>query len=153
MEDGIGRTRLEPGMPAERFTPLRRHLGVTAFGINQIVLAPGERLRVHRHRGQEEVYLVLDGILDLIIEGETLELAQGELIRVAPGVRRQLVNRGAHRLSLLALGGSGEHAGRDAEAFGSWEDQTPAPPQEIPIPPDLSPEELRMEFRGDELRG
>ena len=46
-----------------------RQLGVTAFGINQIVLRPGERGRIHRHRRQEEVYLVLDGTLSLVIEG------------------------------------------------------------------------------------
>lgn len=153
MEEGITCARLEPGVPAERFVPLRRQLGVSSFGMNQIVLGPGERGRIHRHARQEEVYLVLDGILDLIVEGETHELGPGELVRVAPAVRRQLVNRGPHRLSLLALGAASEHAGRDGEAFRSWEETDPAPPQETPLPHDLAPEELRMERHGDELRG
>jgi uncharacterized cupin superfamily protein len=39
----------------ERFVPLRKLLGVTGFGINQLTLQPGERMRIHRHAGQEEV--------------------------------------------------------------------------------------------------
>jgi len=70
-------------------------------------------------------------------------VGEGELIRVAPAVRRQLVNRGPRRLVLLALGGHGEHQGRDGEAFASWEQQVGVAPQELPLPPDLSGRELR----------
>jgi quercetin dioxygenase-like cupin family protein len=142
MEDGTARTKLEPEA-TERFVPLRRQLGVSAFGLNQITLAPGERSRIHRHARQEEVYLVLEGTLTLLVEGEDNELARGELMRVAPGVRRQLVNRGPERVILLAFGGEGEHQGRDAEAFVSWEARSGAPPQEVPLPPDLEADELR----------
>ena len=37
---------------------------------------------------------------------------------------------------LLALGGAGEHIGRDGEAFESWEQEQGAPPQEVPLPAD-----------------
>ena len=136
MEPGTARTRLAPEA-GERFVALRRRLGVTSFGINQIVLEPGQRGRIHRHERQEEVYLVLEGTLTLLIEGEATVLDRGELIRVGPELRRQLVNRGPERLVLLALGGSHEHEGRDGEAFTSWEDDRGAPPQEVPLPPDL----------------
>ncbi len=119
MEDGTTRARLEPESP-ERFVALRRELGVSTFGINQIVLQPGQRGRIHRHERQEEVYLVLEGELTLVVEGEETALARGELIRVAPALRRQLVNRGPQPVVLLALGGDGEHRGRDGEAFASW---------------------------------
>jgi mannose-6-phosphate isomerase-like protein (cupin superfamily) len=136
MESGTARTRLDPD-PGERFVALRRRLGVTSFGLNQIVLQPGERGRIHRHARQEEVYLVLEGTLTLVVEAEESELERGELVRVAPDLRRQLTNRRPERLVLLALGGDGEHEGRDGEAFTSWEDTTGAPPQEVPLPPDL----------------
>jgi mannose-6-phosphate isomerase-like protein (cupin superfamily) len=144
MEDGTTRTQLDPDV-GERFLALRRQLGVTSFGMNQIVLKPGQRGRIHRHARQEEVYLVLDGTLTLVIEDDPTDLSQGELIRVAPGVRRQLVNRGPDRLVLLALGGAGEHHGRDGEAFVSWSDESPVSPQELPMPPDLDPAELRTD--------
>ena len=104
MEPGIARARLDFDT-AERFLPLRRQLGVTAFGLNQLVLQPGQRGRIHRHAMQEEVY------------------------------------RGPGRLVLLALGGSGEHAGRDGEAFAAWEDEHGVSPQQLPLPDDLPPGE------------
>ena len=138
MESGIARTRLDLAA-GERFVTLRRQLGVTSFGMNQLVLEPRQRGRIHRHAHQEEVYLVLEGTLTLLVEGEEHVLARGELVRVAPDLRRQLVNRGPHRLVLLAFGGSGEHVSRDAEAFTSWDDERGAPPQDVPLPEDLPP--------------
>lgn len=136
MESGVARARLDFDT-GERFHPLRRRLGVTAFGLNQLVLQPRQRGRIHRHSEQEEVYLVLEGTLSLLIEGEEQVLERGELIRVAPQLRRQLVNRGPDRLVLLAVGGAGEHAGRDGEAFASWEDEHGVPPQQLPLTEDL----------------
>jgi mannose-6-phosphate isomerase-like protein (cupin superfamily) len=140
VEPGTARTRLAADTE-ERFVPLRRQLGVTSFGLNQIVLRPGERGRIHRHEHQEEVYLVLEGTLTLLVEREETVLVRGELVRVGPESRRQLVNRGPDRLVLLALGGEGEHAGRDGEAFAAWEDERGAPPQEVPLPEDLPAQE------------
>jgi len=142
MEDGTARTRLDPDV-GERFLPLRRQLGVSSFGMNQLVLEPGQRGRIHRHARQEEVYLVLEGTLTLVIEEEPTDLGEGELMRVGPDLRRQLVNLGPGRVVLLALGGAGEHQGRDGQAFGSWTDESPVSPQEMPMPPDLDPSELR----------
>jgi mannose-6-phosphate isomerase-like protein (cupin superfamily) len=142
MEDGTARARLDRDF-GDRFLPLRRQLGVTSFGMNQIVLQPGQRGRIHRHERQEEVYLVLEGRLTLVIESEPTEVSEGELIRVAPQIRRQLVNYGPGRVVLLALGAAAEHQGRDGEAFTSWDAETPASPQELAMPPDLDPGELR----------
>jgi mannose-6-phosphate isomerase-like protein (cupin superfamily) len=136
MDEGVSIARVE-GQPDERFVPLRRQLGVTSFGINQIYMLPRQRGRIHRHRGQEEVYLVLDGTLTIIIEGEARQLFRGEMIRIAPNLKRQLVNASETPLSLLALGGEGEHRGRDGEAFTSWDQEVGAPPQEVPPPEDL----------------
>jgi mannose-6-phosphate isomerase-like protein (cupin superfamily) len=136
MEDGTATTRLNDA-PEDRFVRLRAELGVTTFGLNQIVLRPGQRGPIHAHERQEEVYLVLEGTLTLVVEGEEEALERGELVRVAPEVRRQLVNRGPDRLVLLALGGDGEHVGRDGRAFADWDDAQGAPPAEIPLPDDL----------------
>jgi uncharacterized cupin superfamily protein len=139
MDSGIARSRLDPDT-GERFLSLRRQLGVTTFGINQLVLQPRQRGRIHRHARQEEVYLVLEGTLTLLVEGEQHTLERGELVRVAPDLRRQLVNRGPGRLILLALGGAEEDGGRDGEAFASWDDEHGQPPQQLALPDDLPPE-------------
>jgi mannose-6-phosphate isomerase-like protein (cupin superfamily) len=142
MEPGTATTRLDLDS-SERFTPLRRQLGVTSFGMNQIVLQPRQRGRIHRHDRQEEVYLVLEGTLSLLIEGEETTLGEGELVRVAPEVRRQLVNRGPGRLAVLALGGAGEHDGRDGIAWTDWDATESGSPQDVPMPEDLPAGEAR----------
>src|SRR3954447_21190356 len=137
METGIAFTAIGYGTGA-RFVRLRQQLGVSAFGLNQIVLEPGQRGRIHRHGRQEEVYLVLEGTLTLLVDGTEHTLSQGELARVAPSVRRQLVNAGPSLVALLALGGAEPHVGRDGEAFETWdESEEPRPPQEVPLPDDL----------------
>jgi len=142
MEQGTSRAKLDPDA-GERFLSLRRTLGVTSFGINQMLLQPGQRMRIHRHRDQEEVYLVLTGTLTVAIEGDETSLGEGELMRVAPEVRRQLINYGPGPVLLVALGGATEHHGRDAEAFAAWNDQTGADPRDVPLPDDLPQESRR----------
>ena len=107
MESGVAFTKLDPD-GEDRFQRLRQELRVSTFGLNLLRLRPGERSRIHRHEQQEEVYLVLEGTLTLAIEGEARELRRGELARVAPDVRRQLVNDGDELLLLIALGGAKE---------------------------------------------
>jgi uncharacterized cupin superfamily protein len=133
---GVSFTRLDPAH-GERFQRLRRELGVEAFGLNLILLDPGQRGRIHRHERQEEVYVVLEGTLTLLVEGEPHELARGEAARVGPDVRRQLVNRHRARLALLAIGGEGRHEGRDGVAYERWDATEGRPPQETPLPPDV----------------
>jgi len=139
VSDGaVTRAGLDRGRTARSFQSLRRELGVAGFGMNLITLAPGERGRVHTHDRQEEVYLVLEGVLTLIVDGVEQVLGADELARVPAKLRRQLVNAGADRLLVLALGASGEHAGRDGRAWTSWEDAGEgSSPQEVPLPEDL----------------
>jgi mannose-6-phosphate isomerase-like protein (cupin superfamily) len=136
LQEGVGFATLDLD-GEDRFQPLRRELGVTAFGLNLIRLRRGQQGRIHRHERQEEVYVVLDGTLTLELDGEPRELPRGSAVRVAPGVRRRLSNRGPDPLAVLAIGGAQPHEGRDGVAFGSWEDVTGAPPQRVPLPPDL----------------
>ena len=142
MQEGVSYAKLEM-QGADRFQRLREPMGIASFGINLIRLQPGQRGRIHRHATQEEVYLVLAGVLSLVVEGKERDLAQGELARVAPEVRRQLVNRGPAACVVLALGGAGQHVGRDGTAFVSWEATEGAPPQETQLPEDLPVAERR----------
>src|SRR5438132_549316 len=107
--------------------------------MNLIVLEPGVRGRIHAHEYQEEVYVVLAGELTLALgEGVEHRLRPDQLVRVGPATRRQLINAGPARLVLLALGGAGEHAGRDGRAWESFEEGGEGrPPQEVPLPSDL----------------
>jgi uncharacterized cupin superfamily protein len=135
-DDAVQRTAIDPD--ADTFQTLRRELGVTSFGINVLSLRPRQRLRVHRHQRQEEVYLVLEGELTLIVEGEPHVLGKGDLARVGPESKRQLTNPSDAHLLVLALGGDGDHEGRDGIAWSSWEEEGEGrTPQEVPLPDDL----------------
>jgi quercetin dioxygenase-like cupin family protein len=137
METGVAFATIDPE-GEDRFQRLRQELGVSTFGLNLIRLRPGQRSRIHRHQRQEEVYLVLEGALTLTVEGEERELRRGELARVAPDIRRQLVNRHSEPLLLVALGGAEEHVGRDGRAYESWDEHGEGrPPQEVPLPDDV----------------
>src|ERR1044072_9391944 len=140
METGVAYTKIDPDGD-ERFQRLRQELGVSTFGMNLIRLRPGEQGRIHRHLRQEEVYLVLEGTLTLVVEDEPRALGRGELAWVAPDVRRRLVNRHPEPVLLFALGGSNEHEGRDGRAYESWEETGEGrPPQEVPLPENVSVE-------------
>ena len=136
MADGVAHARITFDSD-ERFISLRRQLGISSFGLNVLIFKPRQRGRIHRHREQEEVYIVLRGTLTVALEGEELDVSEGEALRVAPEVRRQLVNRGEVPVVLVALGGAGDHVGRDGEAFEDWDDERGRPPQEVPLPDDL----------------
>lgn len=90
-----------------RFRAAAAALGVTAWGMNVLELAPGcTGYPEHDHAkdGQEEAYLLLEGSASLNAGGKDYALEQGVLVRVAPGVKRKWTP-GAGGATLLALGG------------------------------------------------
>ena len=137
MEPGVSFAKLD-FEAGERFLHLRKTLGVSTFGFNQLLLEPGQGSRIHRHERQEEVYVVLEGTLTLEYDGERHELRRGDVARVAPDVRRRLSNRGSERVALLAFGGAEPHAGRDGVAYLAWDDEQGRSPADVPMPDDLS---------------
>ncbi len=136
-DENVQLTSLQPDEEAI-FQRLRHDLGVSSFGINLVTLGPRRRGRIHRHLHQEEVYLVLEGELTLIVEAEPHVLGVGDLARVTPERKRQLTNPTGERVVILALGGSGEHVGRDGRAWANWDEEGEGrSPQEVPQPEDL----------------
>jgi mannose-6-phosphate isomerase-like protein (cupin superfamily) len=137
MQDGITLGSLDHA-GSDRFQRLRAELGVETFGLNLIRLAPRQRGRIHAHEHQEEVYVVLSGTLTVAFgDGEEEQLGPNACARVAPGVRRQLINRGRDRCVFLAMGGAEAHHGRDGIAFDAWDAPEGRPPAEVPLPQDL----------------
>jgi uncharacterized cupin superfamily protein len=136
VEPGVSFTKLDFAA-GERFVRLRNTLGVDSFGLNLLLLEPGQGSRIHRHERQEEVYVVLEGTLTLEYDGERHELGQGDVARVAPDVKRQLSNRTDQRLALLAVGGATPHVGRDGMAYLAWDDDEAKQPADVPLPENL----------------
>jgi quercetin dioxygenase-like cupin family protein len=93
----------------DRLPPLtspRRQLGLKGVALGLINLPPGKGYTfTHRHREQEEVYIVLSGSGRLLVDGEMVPLDPGDVVRVDPESKRALKNDGALPLRIICAGG------------------------------------------------
>jgi quercetin dioxygenase-like cupin family protein len=96
------------------FRKIRRELGVTAFGINSIVLPPGFETGRHFHDEQEETYFVHRGEVEIEFgDGSVHRLEPGGLARVDAATIRRLRNVGGGEATLVIAGGKDGYVGRD----------------------------------------
>jgi mannose-6-phosphate isomerase-like protein (cupin superfamily) len=109
------------------FRKVRRELGVSAFGINALVLAPGYETGVHYHDEQEELYFVHQGEVEFRFgDGSTHVVGPGGIARVDPATHRGLRNAGDTDAVVVVVGGKGGYVGRDGQAVGArWSDGPP----------------------------
>jgi uncharacterized cupin superfamily protein len=96
------------------FRKIRSELGVTAFGVNAIVLPPRYTTRRHAHERQEELYIVLSGEIEMLLGHERRTLGPGGLARVNPGTARSLHNTSdSDEAVYVCVGGADGYVGRD----------------------------------------
>ena len=101
------------------FRKVRRELGVTAFGINALVLPPGYASGVHYHDEQEETYFVHQGSVEFRFgDGTTHVVGPGGILRVDAATHRGMRNVGDTDAVLLVVGGKDGYVGRDGQAVG-----------------------------------
>jgi uncharacterized cupin superfamily protein len=91
--------------PYPKWALARKALGVTSFGLNVVELPPGETIPEHDEtaRDQEEVFIVLSGDATMVIDGEEHPAPAGTFVRLDPGPRRTVVNRGAGDATVLIV--------------------------------------------------
>jgi len=95
------------------FRKVRRALGVTAFGVNAVVMPPHYEGFLHYHDTQDELYFVHSGTARVEIGDETRELGPGGLVQVESTTPRRISNAGDGDLVLLVVGGKGGYVERD----------------------------------------
>jgi quercetin dioxygenase-like cupin family protein len=96
------------------FRKIRAPLGVTAFGVNAVVIPPGIESGRHFHDEQEELYFVHRGRLEFVFGDEsTHTLGPGGLARVDPHTVRQIRNVGDEDAVYVCVGGKDGYVGRD----------------------------------------
>jgi uncharacterized cupin superfamily protein len=96
------------------FRKIRAPLGVTAFGVNAIVLPPGYATPAHHHERQQELYIVLSGEIEITLDGERRTLGPGGLARVDAGTVRNLRNLSPDsEATYVCVGGEDGYVGRD----------------------------------------
>ena len=93
---------------------MRRALGVTAFGVNAIVMPPGFDGFLHYHERQDELYFVHRGRARVEVDGEVRELGPGGLVHVEATTPRKVSNASSEEdLVLLVVGGKDGYVERD----------------------------------------
>jgi mannose-6-phosphate isomerase-like protein (cupin superfamily) len=95
------------------FRKVRHALGVSAFGVNAIVMPPGFDGFLHYHDRQDELYFVHSGTARFEVEGEVRELGPGGLCHVESTTPRKVSNAGDVDLVLLVVGGKDGYVERD----------------------------------------
>src|SRR5437867_4480712 len=104
VEGRFGRTALES-----------RDLGISHFRY-----APGHRAQTaHKHREQEEAYVVVAGSGRMLVDGDVIELRQWDVVRVAPQTSRAL-EAGPDGLEFIAIGGPKPEGGDGETAEADW---------------------------------
>src|SRR5882762_9754895 len=96
------------------FRKVRKGLGVTAFGVNPIVIPPGIETGFHYHDLQEELYFVHRGTIEMEFgDGSVHRLGEGGLARVDAATARKIRNVGDGDAIYLCAGGKDGYIGRD----------------------------------------
>jgi quercetin dioxygenase-like cupin family protein len=96
------------------FRKVRKGLGVTAFGVNAIVMPPGIESGFHYHDEQEELYFVHRGAIEIEFgDGSVQRLGEGGLARVDAATSRKVRNAGDVDAVYLIAGGKDGYIGRD----------------------------------------
>ena len=114
-----------PGFGADEFQEARfarQDLEAEQTGLSHIKVKPGKRMPFgHKHDEAEEIYVVIAGSGRIKLDDEVRDLRQWDIIRIGPGVMRNL-EAGPDGITLVAFGAPlGEQS--DGEIVpGWWED-------------------------------
>jgi quercetin dioxygenase-like cupin family protein len=98
----------------------RKHLGSRDLGVSHWRYAPGLRSpQGHRHREQEEAYVVIAGSGRVRLDDEVRDVSLWDVIRVAPEVVRGF-EAGPDGLELIAVGGPRPEGGDGMPSETPW---------------------------------
>ena len=96
----------EPDEPARHVAELSEPAGFAHTRANVWRYEPGAKGRRHRHKLQEETFVVLSGSLTMYLGDppERVDVPTGALIHVEPGTALQTANHGDEDLLVYAYG-------------------------------------------------
>ena len=98
----------------------RGPMGATDIGVSHWRYAPSFRSPIgHKHREQEEAYLVVSGSGQILLDDEVADLRQWDLVRVSPEVVRAFA-AGPEGLEIVAVGGPKPEGGDGAPGPVTW---------------------------------
>jgi uncharacterized cupin superfamily protein len=98
----------------------RGPMGARDIGVSLWRYAPNFRAAAgHRHREQEEAYLVVAGSGQMLLDDEVIDLRPWDLVRVSPEVVRAFA-AGPEGMEIVAVGGPKPEGGDGESAEVSW---------------------------------
>jgi quercetin dioxygenase-like cupin family protein len=101
------------GLEGQEARFARQALNAERIGLAHYRLDPGHRIAFgHRHRSMEEAYVVLRGAGRFRVDDDTFDVAERDVVRVAPASWRGW-EAGPDGMELLAVG---EHVEGDGES-------------------------------------
>jgi mannose-6-phosphate isomerase-like protein (cupin superfamily) len=102
----------------------RKHMGSRDLGISHFRWAPDVRsTSSHRHREQEEAYLVVGGSGRVRLDDEVRDVARWDIVRVAPEVVRAF-EAGPDGLEIIAIGGPKPEGGDGELSESPWPEES-----------------------------
>jgi uncharacterized cupin superfamily protein len=98
----------------------RKLLGSEHLGVSHWRYAPGFRSPgAHRHREQEEVYVVVGGSGRVLLDGEVHDLRRWDVVRVSPPTVRAF-EAGQEGLEIIAIGSDRPEGGDGEQVPAAW---------------------------------
>jgi quercetin dioxygenase-like cupin family protein len=99
----------------------REVLGSPELGVSRFTYEPGARMPFgHRHRVQEEAYVVVAGSGRAKLDEEIIELSAWDVLRVAPTVVRSF-EAGPDGLDVICIGGRKPEGGDNVGVEHFWD--------------------------------
>lgn len=97
-----------------RWTPLRKHFGITAFGVNAYTATEAGQDVVEEHTeerlGHEELYVVVSGRATFVLDGDEVEVPAGSAVFLRDPKVKRYARAEESGTTVLALGGKpGSH--------------------------------------------
>ena len=110
----LGDVESLPGPGSLRWTPVRKHFGITAFGINAYTATEAGQDVVEEHDearlGHEELYIVLAGRATFVLDGDEVDVPAGSAVFLRDPKVRRYARAEEAGTTVLALGGKpGQH--------------------------------------------
>lgn len=116
VEDSATKFGLSPALET-RFA--REPLELESSGVSYLRLASGERVPFgHKHKQQEEVYVVVAGSGRIKLDDEVVELRRWDALRIPTGTMRN-VEGGPEGIELILFGAPNAGPG-DADVTEGW---------------------------------
>lgn len=79
-------------------------LKATGMEMSLQTMAPGEASPfLHAHKKHEELYMIIKGEGEFTVDGETIQVSEGSLVRVAPAGKRAMRNTGKDNMVVMCI--------------------------------------------------